>query len=184
MFLGIFADFLGFPGIWNFSGSCRTAPVTCLPTVSQREKGNMKGCSLLLLLLLLHTCVISGFSMERELVVEAPDCKPGGTCGPTWVAAGSNLTKISRLTGIVDLTITGTGVLLDRALAGGLDLIEISPLTGIVDLPSNIEGISSPTDACLKPFSCKRPSLRNRRKMICCLPVNRRGRSRCPNSCD
>merc|ERR1711953_847722 len=120
---------------------------------SQREKGNMKGCSLLLLLLLLHTCAISGFSFERELVVEAPDCKPGGACGPVVVAGGFNLTKISSL-------------------------------TGIVDLPSNIEGISSPTDACLEPFSCKRPSLRNRRKMICCLPVNRRGRSRCPNSCD
>merc|ERR1712203_530622 len=148
--------------------------------VSQREKGNMKGCSLLLLLLLLHTCAISGFSMERELVVEAPDCKPGGTCGPVVVAGGFNLTKISSLTGIVDLTITGTV----KALAGGLNPIEISPLTGIVDLPSNIEGISSPTDACLEPFSCKRPSLRNRRKMICCLPVYRRGRSRCPNSCD
>merc|ERR1712218_591900 len=120
---------------------------------SQREKGNMKGCSLLLLLLLLHTCAISGFSFERELVVEAPDCKPGGTCGPTWVA-------------------------------GGLNLTEISSLTGIVDLPSNIEGISFPTDACLKPFSCKRPSLRNRKKMICCLPVNKRGRTKCPNSCD
>merc|ERR1712038_182581 len=143
---------------------------------SQREKGNMKGCSLLLLLLLLlHTCAISGFSFERELVVEAPDCKPGGTCGPVVVAAGLNLTKISSLTGIVDLPV---------AVAVGLDLIEISPLTGIVDLPSNIEGISSPTDGCLEPFSCKRPSLRNRRKMICCLPVNRRGRSRCPNSCD
>merc|ERR1712061_46794 len=117
---------------------------------SQGEKGNMKGCSLLLLL---HTCAISGFSFERELVVEAPDCKPGGTCGPVVVAGGFNLTKIS-------------------------------PLTGIVDLPSNIEGISSLTDACLEPFSCKRPSLRNRRKMICCLPVNRRGRSKCPNSCD
>merc|ERR1712061_436015 len=121
---------------------------------SQREKGNMKGCSLLLLLLLLHTCAIFGFSMEREFVVETPDCKPGGKCVDRWlVTAGSNLTKISSL-------------------------------TGIVDLPSNIEGISSPTDACLEPFSCKRPSLRNRRKMICCLPVNRRGRSRCPNSCD
>merc|ERR1712043_5442 len=119
---------------------------------SQREKGNMKGCSLLLLLLLLHTCAISGFSVERELVVEAPDCKPGGTCGPFLVAVGLNLTKISSL-------------------------------TGIVDLPSEFQ-ISSPTDACLEPFSCKRPSLRNRRKMICCLPVNRRGRSRCPNSCD
>merc|ERR1711994_1180245 len=143
---------------------------------SQRERGNMKGCSLLLLLLfLLHTCAISGFSFERELVVEAPDCKPGGTCGPVVVAGGFNLTKISSLTGIVDLPV---------AVAGGLDLIEISPLTGIVDLPSNIEGISSPTDACLEPFSCKRPSLRNRRKIICCLPLNRRGRSRCPNSCD
>merc|ERR1711936_150197 len=120
--------------------------------VSQREKGNMKGCSLLLLLLLLHTCAISGFSMERELVVEAPDCKPGGICGPPGVAVGFNLTKIS-------------------------------PLTGIVDLPSEFQ-ISSPTDACLKPFSCKRPSLRSRKKMICCLPVNNRGRSRCPNSCD
>merc|ERR1712061_838108 len=120
---------------------------------SQREKGNMKGCSLLLLLLLLHTCAISGFSFERELVVEAPDCKPGEACGPTWVAGGFNLTKISSL-------------------------------TGIVDLPSNTEGISFPTDACIKPFSCKRPSLRNRKKMICCLPVNRRGRSRCPISCD
>merc|ERR1711936_133883 len=124
---------------------------------SQREKGNMKGCSLLLLLLLLHTCAISGFSMERELVVvEAPDCKPGGTYGPV----------------------------VEQPAAGGLNLTKISSLTGIVDLPSNIEGISSPTDACLEPFSCKRPSLRNRRKMICCLPVNRRGRSRCPNSCD
>merc|ERR1711953_763524 len=146
-------------------------------TVSQREKGNMKGCSLLLLLLLLHTCAISGFSMERELVVEAPDCKPGGTCGPTWVAGGFNLTEISSLTGI--LPITG-----GKAVAGGSDLIEISPLTGIVDFPSNIEGISFPTDACLKPFSCKRPSLRNRKKMICCLPVNKRGRTKCPNSCD
>merc|ERR1712061_543479 len=125
---------------------------------SQREKGNMKGCSLLLLLLLLHTCAISGFSMERELVVEAPDCKPGGICGPVVVAG--------------------------RPVAAGFNLTKISSLTGIVDLPSNIEGISSPTDACLEPFSCKRPSLRNRRKMICCLPVNRRGRSRCPNSCD
>merc|ERR1712038_1340024 len=98
-------------------------------TVSQREKGNMKACSLLLLL---HTCAISGFSVERELVVEAPDCKPGGTCGPVVVAGGFNLTKISSLTGIVDLPV-----------AVGLDLIEISPLTGIVDLPSNIEGISS-----------------------------------------
>merc|ERR1712203_581869 len=96
---------------------------------SQRERG--KGCSLLLLLLLLHTCAISG---ER-------------------VALGSRLT-------------------------------EISSLTGIVDLPSNIDGISSPTDACLEPFSCKRPSLRNRKKMICCLPVNNRGRTKCPNSCD
>merc|ERR1712038_771189 len=121
-------------------------------TVSQRERGNMKGCSLLLLLLLLHTCAISGFSMERELVVEAPDCKPGGACG--------------------------------LVVAGGFNLTKISSLTGIVDLPSNIDGILSPTDACLKPFSCKRPSLRSRRKMICCLPVNRRGRSRCPNSCD
>merc|ERR1711953_418320 len=120
--------------------------------VSQREKGNMKGCSLLLLLLL-HTCAISGFSIERELVVEAPDGKPGGTCGPGKGAGGSNLRKNS-------------------------------PLTGIVDLPSNIEGISSPTDGCLKPFSCKRPSLRNRKKMICCLPVNNRGRTKCPNSCD
>merc|ERR1712226_998007 len=121
---------------------------------SQREKGNMKGCSLLLLLLLLHTCAISGFSIERELVVEAPDCKPGGACGPTKVAGGFNLTKISSLTGIVDLS------------------------------TNNTEGISSPTDACLKPFSCKRPSLRNRKKMICCLPVNNRGRTKCPNSCD
>merc|ERR1712038_1638466 len=140
---------------------------------SQREKGNMKGCSLLLLLLLLHTCAISGFSIERELVVEAPDCKPGGTCGPTGVA-GSQVPRLRLPSRSRNLT----------SVAGGLDLIEISPLTGIVDLPSNIEGISSPTDGCLKPFSCKRPSLRNRRKMICCLPVNRRGRSRCPNSCD
>merc|ERR1712183_192335 len=143
---------------------------------SQREMGNMKGCSLLLLLLL-HTCAISGFSFERELVVEAPDYKPGGTCGPVVVAGGLNLTKISSLTGIVP--ITG-----GKAVAGGSDLIEISPLTGIVDLPSDIEGISSPTDACLEPFSCKRPSLRNRKKMICCLPVNNRGRTKCPNSCD
>merc|ERR1712061_12418 len=129
---------------------------------SQREKGNMKGCSLLLLL---HTCAISGFSFERELVVEAPDCKPGGTCGPV-------------------VTTPATPATTTVVVAAGLNLTRISPLTGIVDLPSNIEGISSPTDACLEPFSCKRPSLRNRRKMICCLPVNRRGRSRCPNSCD
>merc|ERR1712218_747643 len=101
---------------------------------SQREKGNMKGCSLLLLLLLLHTCAISVFSVERELVVEAPDCKPGGTCGPVVVAGGLNLTEISSLTGI--LPITG-----GRPVAGGFNLTKISSLTGIVDLPSNIEGI-------------------------------------------
>merc|ERR1712038_1223547 len=130
---------------------------------SQREKGNMKGCSLLLLLLLLHTCAISG------------------VLGGTMVAGGSRLTKISSLTGIVDIPVNHKGRN-QTWVAVGLDPIEISPLTGIVDLPSSIEGISSPTDGCLKPFSCKRPSLRNRRKMICCLPVNRRGRSRCPNS--
>merc|ERR1712083_914648 len=132
--------------------------------VSQREKGNMKGCSLLLLL---HTCAISG------------------VLGGTTVAGGSRLTKISSLTGIVDIPVNHKGRNQSWvAVAVGLDPIEISPLTGIVDLLSSIEGISSPTDACLKPFSCKRPSLRNRKKMICCLPVNRRGRSRCPNSCD
>merc|ERR1712183_1040224 len=95
---------------------------------SQRERGNMKGCSLLLLLLLLHTCAISGFSMERELVVEAPDCKPGGACGPVVVAGGFNLTKISPLTGIVP--ITG-----GKAVAGGSDLIETSPLTASSTFP-------------------------------------------------
>merc|ERR1712061_930468 len=143
---------------------------------SQREKGNMKGCSLLLLLLLLHTCAISGFSMERELAVEAPDCKPGGTCGPV-VPPTNQPTNHQPPTTNQPTTTT-------VVVAAGSNLTKISSLTGIVDLPSNIEGISSPTDACLEPFSCKRPSLRNRRKMICCLPVNRRGRSRCPNSCD
>merc|ERR1711953_1252465 len=106
---------------------------------SQRERGNMKGCSLLLLLLLLHTCAISGFSMERELVVEAPDCKPGGTCGPVVVAGGSNLTKISSLTGIVDLPVSHKG---DRlpGVAGGFNLTKISSLTGIVDLPVSHKG--------------------------------------------
>ena len=155
-----FPRLLGFPGIWNFSGIFWPGGAghlfqgggVKLQTVSQREKGNMKGCSLLLLLLLLHTCAISGFSIERELVVEAPDCKPGGTCGPVVVAAGLNLTKISSLTGIVDLPVNHKGI----GLAAGAG----------------------------KSSCCKRPSLRNRKKMICCLPVNNRGRSQCPNSCD
>merc|ERR1712226_787493 len=109
---------------------------------SQREKGNMKGCSLLLLL---HTCAISG------------------VLGGTTVAGGSRLTKISSLTGIVDISVNHKGrnqtwaaggldpieispltgiVDLPSSAAGGLDPIEISPLTGIVDLPSSIEGIS------------------------------------------
>ena len=145
------------PGAWHRSSLLKGWGVK-LQTVSQREKGNMKGCSLLLLLLLLlHTCLISGSSFERELhlIANAPHCKPG--------AGGAACRFLT---------------------SGGSRLTRTSSLTGIVDLPSNIEGISSPTDACLEPFSCKRPSLRNRKKMICCLPVNNRGRSQCPNSCD
>merc|ERR1712001_349806 len=132
--------------------------------------------------------------MERELVVEAQDCKPGGTCGPVLVAVGLNLTKISSLTGIVDLpsNIEGISSPTDACLkpfscktSGGSRLTRTSSLTSIVDLPVNHKGIGLAAGAGKSEGGrcCKRPSLRNRRKMICCLPVNRRGRSRCPNSC-
>ena len=144
------------PGAWHRSSLLKGWGVK-LQTVSQREKGNMKGCSLLLLLLLLlHTCLISGSSFERELylIANAPHCKPGagGAACRFLTSGGSRLTRTSSLTGIVDLPVNHKGI----GLAAGAG----------------------------KSSCCKRPSLRNRKKMICCLPVNNRGRSQCPNSCD
>merc|ERR1712018_939979 len=67
-------------------------------------------------------------------------------------------------------------------VAVGSNLTEVSGLTGIVDLlPSPNSSQPSP---CPTRSHCKRPSLKNRKKMICCLRVNTRGRYKCPNSCD
>merc|ERR1711971_408146 len=67
------------------------------------------------------------------------------------------------------------------SVSRGLNLTELSGITGILDLPSPN---SLPPSPCPTLFHCKRPSRKNRNKMICCLLVNTRGRYKCPNSCD
>merc|ERR1712243_3728 len=58
---------------------------------------------------------------------------------------------------------------------------------------SSTTGISQPsTDGignlqpspCPTIWHCKRPSLKKQGEMVCCLRVERRGRFKCPNSCD
>merc|ERR1711971_830924 len=116
---------------------------------SHNETEMMRGC----LILLLHTSATYGSAIEREdLAVVGPACTPGrgALCGPTLVSDGFNRTRLSGI-------------------------------TGIVDLPSPN---SLPPSPCPTPLHCKRPSRKNRNKMICCLLVNTRGRYKCPNSCD
>merc|ERR1711902_132897 len=67
-------------------------------------------------------------------------------------------------------------------VAVGSNLTEVTGLTGILDLlPSPNSPL--PSRPCPTRFHCKRPSLKSRGKMICCLLVNTRGRLKCPNSC-
>merc|ERR1712037_263780 len=58
-----------------------------------------------------------------------------------------------------------------------------SSTTGISDQSTDGIGTSLPSP-CPTRWHCKRPSLKNQRKLICCLRVLRHGRFKCPNSCD
>merc|ERR1711934_317492 len=66
-----------------------------------------------------------------------------------------------------------------------VNLTELSGVTGIVNLPDSSNNIGGSLPAPCRAFHCKRPSRKNRKKMICCLLTKGRGgRYKCPNSCD
>merc|ERR1711971_1517634 len=116
------------------------------PALSHNETEIMRGC---FILLLLHTFATYGSAIGREdQLVVGPACTPGrcALCGPTLVADGFNRTRLSGI-------------------------------TGILDLPSPN---SLPPSPCPTLLHCKRPSRKNRNKMICCLLVKIRGRYKCP----
>ena len=131
----------------------------------------MRGC---FLFLLLHTSPISGSTMTRE---------------PEW--SGLEITDpiATRRPGrpLEDLE-----NLIDRfpfhddhniGCSGCSDPKDGSSTTGISDQSTDGIGTSLPA-SCPTLFHCKRPSLKNRKKMVCCLLVERRGRYKCPISCD
>ena len=66
-------------------------------------------------------------------------------------------------------------------VSDGFNRTELSGITGIVDLSSPNSSQPSP---CPTLLHCKRPSRKNRYKMVCCLLVKTGGRYKCPNSCD
>merc|ERR1711922_21980 len=155
---------------------------------SESETVSMRGFLLPLVLQLLHT-----FSAERTF-------SPTSGSKPSWPGL--------EITDPVDIGRPGRPLedledLFDRfrlhddigrpgkpnddtvACSDCSDLEDASSTTGISVLSTDGIGKSSPS-SCPTPSFCKRPSLKNQKKMICCLRlrVGRRGRLMCPHSCD
>merc|ERR550517_846078 len=102
----------------------------------------MRGC----FILLLHTCATYGSAIEREdLAVVGPACIPGLDARCVRV-----LLALSEL---------------PTSASDGFNRTELSAITGIVDLSSPN---SLPPSPCPTLLHCKRPSQKNRNKMVCC----------------
>ena len=134
----------------------------------------MRGC---FLFLLLHTSPISGSTMTRE-----PEWSGLEITDP--IANGRPGRPLEDLEDLEDL--------IDRfpfhddhniGCSGCSDPKDGSSTTGISDHSTDGIGTSLPAP-CPTLFHCKRPSLKNRKKMVCCLLVERRGRYKCRSSCD
>ena len=120
----------------------------------------------------LHTCAISGSTNVRESAWPGLDITDP-------VVVGFNMTELSGITGTIDLPtrIRATGCSGCSVPSNGRSTTGISDYG--TDGIDNLLPSSWPT-----LYHCKRPSLKNRREMICCLLVERRGRYRCPKFCD
>ena len=115
----------------------------------------------------LHTCAISGSTNVRESAWPGLDITDP-------VVVSFNLTEFSGNTGTIDLPtrIRATG-------CSGCSIPSNSRINYGTDGIDNLLPSSCPSH-----YHCKRPSLKYRRKTICCLLIERRGRYRCTNSCD
>merc|ERR1712203_394162 len=140
--------------------------------------GSMRGFLLLLLLLLLNTFLATSGSKPSWPGLEITDPVDVGRPGRPLEDLEDLFDRFSPHD---DIGRPGKPYDDTVACSDCSDPEDASSTTGISDQNTDGIGNSSPP-SCPTPWHCKRPSLKNQRKLICCLRVGRR--FKCPHSCD
>ena len=177
----VFLEFqhLGFQDFWisPVNGWCYAVTLGCH---SEREQGSMRGSFLLLLLNTFSATFGSKPAWKLGLELADP------------IDIGRPGRPLEHLEDLIDpfpfhgdIERPGRPFHDDhsRGCSDCSNPKDSSSTTGISDQSTDGIGTSLPSP-CPTRWHCKRPSLKNQRKLICCLRVLRHGRFKCPNSCD
>ena len=170
----------GLPGLLDFpvNGWCYTVTLGCH---SEREQGSMRGSFLLLLLNTFSATFGSKPAWKLGLELADP------------IDIGRPGRPLEHLEDLIDpfpfhgdIERPGRPFHDDhsRGCSDCSNPKDSSSTTGISDQSTDGIGNSLPSSSCPTRWHCKRPSLKNQKKIVCCLRVLRHGRFKCPNSCD